>query len=78
MPHVARNDVAGVRPGRVLVRIVVGPHAVVAAPPGEQPPADMVIEESRVDLSLEIFAGRFIDGKLFGMAMALEGFVALP
>src|SRR6266550_2790347 len=59
MAHVTRDNVAGVRPGRVLVRIIIGPHAIVATPPGEQPSADIVIEESRVDLPLEIFAGWF-------------------
>src|SRR5262245_62882447 len=37
----------------------------------------MVIKESCIDLPLEIFAGRFVDGKFLGVAMAPEGFVAL-
>src|SRR5687767_3912892 len=48
-------------PGSVAVRKVVGPHAVVLTPPRENMTADGVIEESRVDLVVEVFTGKFFD-----------------
>src|SRR5437773_7218148 len=77
MTHVASDDVPRIRPGRVLMRIVVGPHAVVSTPPREQPPAHVIVEERRIDLRLEVFTRQFIDGQLFGVSMTLKSFVAL-
>ena len=59
------------------MRVIVGPHAVVSAPPREQPPAHVIVEERRIDLPLEVFARQFIDGQFFGVSMTLKGFVAL-
>ena len=43
------------------MREVVGPHAIVGAPPGQRVAADGVVEESRVDLVVEVFARQFLD-----------------
>jgi len=43
---VAGDDFAGLEPGRVAVLEVVGPHAVVFAPPVEDMAAADVVEES--------------------------------
>ena len=53
----------GIGPDRFAVREVVGPHALVGAPPGQYVPADGVVEESGVDLLVEVFAGDFLDAK---------------
>src|SRR6187397_3018689 len=48
-------------PGSVAVRKIVGPHAVVLTPPRQNMTADGIIEESRVDLVVEVFARTFFD-----------------
>jgi hypothetical protein len=55
------DDLTGIGPDRIAVREVVGPHAVVGAPPGQYVPADGVVEESGVDLLVEVFAADFLD-----------------
>src|ERR1043166_6380374 len=78
MAHIARNNVAGIWPGGVLVRIIVRPHAVIGAPPGEKPPADMIVKERRVHLAVKIFTGQLLHRHLLCMAMAAESLIALP
>jgi hypothetical protein len=53
--HVAGNDVARVWPSGILVRVVIGPHAVVDSPPGKHLAAHVIIEEGRINLLGEIF-----------------------
>ena len=33
MTHITRDHIPRVGPGRILMRVVVGPHEVIAAPP---------------------------------------------
>src|SRR5687767_2240245 len=66
------------RPGRILMRIVIGPHAVVDAPPGKHFAADMIVEEGRENLFGKILARQLAHGHFFRMAVAFERFVALP
>src|SRR5690242_16428687 len=75
--HVTCDHVAGVRPSRILMRVIVRPHAVVDTPPGKHLAADDVVKKRRVDLLGKIFAGQPRHGYLFGVAVALERFVAL-
>lgn len=58
-----RTGPEGIGPDRFAAREVVGPHAVVGAPPGQSVPADGVVEEGGVDLLVEVFAGDFLDGQ---------------
>jgi hypothetical protein len=43
------------------VREVVGPHAIVGSPPGQDMTVDGVVEESGLDLVVKVFAGEFFD-----------------
>src|SRR5213594_782321 len=66
------------RPGRVAVREVVGPHAVVGAPPRQYVAADGVVEESCVDLAVEVLAGKFFQREAIAVdSMALKIIVPL-
>ena len=78
MTHVASDDITRIRPGRILVRIVVRPHAVVTTPPREQTPSHVIIKKCRVYLLVEVFAGRFTYGEGTTVAMTAKGLVALP
>src|SRR5918995_2966472 len=65
-------------PGSVAVRKIVGPHAVVLTPPREDMTANGVIEKSRVDLVVEVFAGKFFDEQPLSLgAKAFEVVVPL-
>ena len=67
------DDLTGIGPDRIAVREVVGPHGVVGAPPGQYVPADGVVEESGVDLLVEVFAADFLDRQALALsAVALE------
>ncbi len=68
--HIALDDRAGVRPSGILMRIIVGPHAVVHAPPGEHLAADQVVKKSRVNLLGEILARQLAHLDFFRVAMA--------
>jgi len=60
------------------VREIIGPHAVVGAPPRQDMAANRVIEESGVDLVVEVFAGKFFDGQTLPLgAMPFELVVPL-
>src|SRR5918994_895610 len=48
-------------PCGVAMRKIVGPHAVVLTPPRQNMTAHGVIEERRIDLVVEVFAGKFLD-----------------
>src|SRR5688572_624745 len=65
-------------PSGVAVRKIVGPHAVVLPPPRENMTANRVIEESCIDLLVEVFAGTFLDEQALALgAMAFEVIVPL-
>src|SRR5882762_4553692 len=70
MTQVARDDVPRVRPGRVRVRIVVRPHAVVDTPPIETVASYGVVEERAVDLAVEVEAWRLRDRRRVRLAEA--------
>jgi len=72
------DNLTGIGPGRVAVREIIGPHAVVGSPPRQDMAADGVVEESRVDLVVEVFTGEFLDGQALALgAMAFEVVVPL-
>ena len=50
LPQIAGDNLTRIGPGRVAVREVVGPHAVVFTPPRQDMTADSIVEESGVDL----------------------------
>ena len=77
MRHVAIDHIARIRPGGILVWIVIGPHAIVDPPPGKQLATDVVVENGGVDLPVKILARQFIDADLLAMTMALEILIAL-
>jgi hypothetical protein len=65
--QVAGDHLARARPGRIAVREVVGPHAVVFAPPRENVTADSVVEERGIYLLVEVFARWFSYGQSFAV-----------
>src|SRR6185312_7115383 len=66
------HDVARIGEGHVEVRVVVRPHAVLLAPPGQRPRADEILEEGAVDMLLEDLARLALDRQLLLEAGALE------
>src|SRR5579862_1895851 len=76
MAKIALDDLAGARPGRVWVRIVIGPHAVVYAPPGEVVPTNRVVEKGRRHLLGEILARLSLDGYRVAPQVSME--VVIP
>ena len=76
--QVPGDNLTRIGPGRVAVREIIGPHAVVGAPPRQDMTADGVVEESGVDLVVEVFAGEFFDGQALALgAMPFEVVVPL-
>ena len=60
------------------MREVVGPHAIVGAPPRQQVAAAGVVEECCVDLTVEILAGKFFYREALALgSVALEVIVPL-
>ena len=65
-------------PSGVAMRKIIGPHAVVLTPPRQNVTADGVIEECRVDLVVEVFAGKFLDEQALALrAVAFEVIIPL-
>ena len=76
--QVAGDNLPRIRPGGIAVRKIVGPHAIVFAPPRQNMSADGVVKESCVDLVMKVFAWRFFDGQTFALsAVAFEVVVPL-
>lgn len=76
--QVAGDDLPRIRPGGIAVRKIVGPHAIVFAPPRQNMTADGVVKESCVDLVMKVFAWRFFDGQTFALGtVAFEVVVPL-
>src|SRR5215468_2750062 len=59
--QVPGDDLTRIGPSRITMREVVGPHAVVGAPPRQYVAADSIVEEGGVDLVVEVFAREFFD-----------------
>ena len=58
-----RTGPEGIGLDRFAAREVVGPHAVVGAPPGQSVPADGVVEEGGVDRSWKYSLGTFLTAR---------------
>src|SRR5579885_3067441 len=55
------HDLTGMRESHIEMRIIVGPHAVLLAPPREETGTDVILEERAIDMLVEDFAWLALD-----------------